>query len=71
MKCRFILLLVLAVVLLVSCSKSKEDIPVAKVNDRVITLAEFERVYNLMDPRYLPKGEGFDKHKAFLETMVA
>jgi len=70
MRVRSALLLLMAAFLLVSCSKSKEETPVAKVNDHVITLADFERVYNLMDPRYLPEGEGFDKHKAFLETMV-
>ncbi len=70
MKARIAFLLLMAALLLVSCSKSKDEIPVAKISDRMISLAEFERVYNLMDPRYLPDGEGFDKHKAFLETMV-
>jgi parvulin-like peptidyl-prolyl isomerase len=70
MKARIALLLLMAALLLVSCSKTKDEMPVAKVNDRVITLAEFERIYNMMDPRYLPEGEGFEKHKAFLETMI-
>ncbi|MFH1755320.1 MAG: peptidyl-prolyl cis-trans isomerase, partial [Candidatus Latescibacterota bacterium] len=70
MKVRIVWVLMIAVMLLVSCSKSKDEIPVAKINDRVISLAEFERVYNSMDPRYLPAGEGFEKQRAFLETMV-
>jgi parvulin-like peptidyl-prolyl isomerase len=60
----------MAALFVTSCSKSKDEIPLVKINDRVISLAEFERIYNLMDHRYLPDGEGFDKHKAFLETMV-
>jgi parvulin-like peptidyl-prolyl isomerase len=70
MKAKIVLLLVMVALPLMSCSKSKDETPVAMVNDRMISLAEFERIYNLMDDRYLPDGEGFEKHKAFLETMI-
>jgi parvulin-like peptidyl-prolyl isomerase len=60
----------LAVVLLFSCSKSKDKIIVAKINDRVITLERFENSYKNVDAKYLPPEGGFAGRRAFLETMI-
>ena len=57
-------------VCLVSCSKSREDIPVAKVKDRVISLATFENTYVRVDPKYLPESRDIDGLVQFLETMI-
>ncbi len=47
---------VITVVLLVfSCSKSKEEALVAKVGDRGITIAAIEKSYSRVEARFLPK----------------
>jgi parvulin-like peptidyl-prolyl isomerase len=56
--------------LLVSCSKNREDLPVAKVGDRVITLGTFEKAYLAVDPKFLSDDTGLEGRKEFLNTMV-
>ncbi len=70
MKLRKTFLLGLAALLVVSCSKSKDKIPVAKIKDQVITLAQFEEAYSRVNPSYLPQAEGFEKLRQFLDTMI-
>lgn len=60
----------LALLAVLSCSKSRDKIPVADVEDRQITLAQFEESYQNVDPRYLPQKGGFEGHKEFLTTMI-
>lgn len=60
----------LAVVFLFSCSKNKDEMVVAKINDRVITLQRFENSYKNVDVKFLPQKGGFEGRKEFLETMI-
>jgi peptidyl-prolyl cis-trans isomerase C len=53
-----------------SCSKNRENLPVAKVGDRVITLGVFEKTYMTVDPKFLPKDTGIEGYKEFLNTMI-
>jgi len=67
---------VLAVVLLglllaLSCSKNREDLPVAKVGDRVIILSTFEKTYFAVDPKFLPDDKEIEGLKEFLNTMIS
>ena len=57
-------------VLAFSCSKNREDLPVAKVGDRVITLSIFEKTYFAVDPKFLPEDKGIEGLKEFLNTMI-
>lgn len=52
------------------CSRSKDKIPVAKVRDRVITLAQFEDSFNRVAPKYLPKKTGYEGLREFLDTLI-
>jgi peptidyl-prolyl cis-trans isomerase C len=63
--------LVLAAVLLSGCgSKSPEDILVAKVNDRQISLDLYQRAWRSVDARYLPQTRDLDCRREFLQTMI-
>lgn len=63
--------LLLAPVLLAGCgSKNPEDILVAKVNDRAISLDLYQRAWAAVDARYLPQTQDLDGRKEFLETMI-
>ncbi|UCG52619.1 MAG: peptidyl-prolyl cis-trans isomerase [Candidatus Latescibacterota bacterium] len=64
------MIVLLPVLLAVSCSKSREDILVAEVADRGISLATFEKTYLAVDPKYLPEDEGLEGLKEFLDTMI-
>ena len=57
-------------VLAFSCSKNREDLPVAKVGDRVITLSIFEKTYFAVDPKFLPEDKGVEGLKELLNTMI-
>lgn len=65
-----VLILLVASLLAASCSKNREELPVAKVGDRVITLGTFEKVWAGMDPNYLPDDTGLEGRKEFLHTMI-
>jgi parvulin-like peptidyl-prolyl isomerase len=62
--------LLLSVLLVVSCSKTNENSPVAKVGDRVITLGTFEKTYWTVDSKYQPEDKGIEGLKEFLNTMI-
>ena len=62
------LLLVMAVSL-VSCT-SREDVVLAEFRDESITVAEFEKAYRTVQPRFLPKATGVEGYKEFLNTML-
>jgi peptidyl-prolyl cis-trans isomerase C len=64
------LILLGACLTLVSCSKNREDLAVAKVGDRVITLGTFEKVYFSVDPKFLSDDTGIEGRKEFLNTMI-
>lgn len=59
-----------SVLLLSSCSRDRENLPVAEVGDRVITLGVFEKSYATVDPKFLPEDQGIEGYKEFLNTMI-
>ena len=54
---------------LTGCSK-REDLKLAEVKDRVITIHDFEDAYGRVKPEFLPKATGEEGKKEFLTTMV-
>ncbi|MEJ2722111.1 MAG: peptidyl-prolyl cis-trans isomerase [bacterium] len=62
--------MVLPLLLVGACSKSKDETPVAKVGDRTITLATYEKTYQAVDPKFLPENRDLDGRKEFLDTMI-
>lgn len=62
-------LAVLVVVAATGCSK-RENLKVAEFKDQVITVADFERAYEKVDPAYLPKATGMEGKMEFLTTML-
>lgn len=56
--------------LLASCGGNRDELPVAKIKDRVITLAEFERAYTTVSPQYLPETRDLAGLKEFLEGLI-
>ncbi len=62
-------LAVLVVVAATGCSK-RENLKVAEFKDQVITVADFERAYEKVDPAYLPKTTGMEGKMEFLTTML-
>ncbi|MBP2680353.1 MAG: PpiC-type peptidyl-prolyl cis-trans isomerase [Candidatus Krumholzibacteriota bacterium] len=62
--------LLLGLLLAASCSKNRDDLPVAKVGDRTITLSVFEKTYFAVDPKFLPEDTGVEGLKEFLNTMI-
>jgi peptidyl-prolyl cis-trans isomerase C len=62
--------LLLGLLLALSCSKNRDELPVAKVGDRTITLSIFEKTYFAVDPKFLPDDTGVEGLKEFLNTMI-
>ena len=63
-------LVALASIALTGCSK-REDLKLAEVKDRVITVFDFEDAYARVSEQFLPKAEAEDeKKKEFLTTML-
>ncbi len=67
---RILLILLAPGLLVVSCSKNREELLVAKVGDRVITLGAFEKAYMTVDPKFLSEDTGIEGFKEFLNTMI-
>lgn len=63
-------LILLSMVVLASCSKDRDELPVAKVADRVITLGVYERTYFAVDEKFLPEDKGIEGRTEFLNTMI-
>jgi peptidyl-prolyl cis-trans isomerase C len=68
--CRALLILLVPGLLVASCSKNKENLPVAKVGDRIITLGTFEKTYFAVDPKFLSDDTSVEGLKQFLNTMI-
>jgi peptidyl-prolyl cis-trans isomerase C len=67
----FLVALMLLPALLTGCgSKSPEDILVAKVNERSITMANYEKAWAAVEARFLPADDDLVGRKKFLETMI-
>ncbi len=67
---RLVCVLWIPLLLVASCSKNAGDSPVAKVEDRVITLAEYEKAINSVGPEYLPPTMDTAGLLEFLDTMI-
>ncbi|MFQ5512529.1 MAG: peptidyl-prolyl cis-trans isomerase [Candidatus Krumholzibacteriia bacterium] len=67
---RVVSVLWIALLLTVSCSKSHDEMIVAKVKDRTISVADFERTYLRVDPKFLPESSDLEGRKEFLDTMI-
>ncbi|HKW15347.1 MAG TPA: peptidyl-prolyl cis-trans isomerase [Candidatus Krumholzibacteria bacterium] len=62
-------LVAIASIALTGCSK-REDLKLAEVKDRVITIHEYEDAYGRVKPEFLPKKTGEEGKREFLDTMV-
>lgn len=54
---------------LTGCSK-REDLKLAEIKDRAITIHDYEDAYARVKPEFLPKKEGDEGKKEFLDTMI-
>jgi parvulin-like peptidyl-prolyl isomerase len=54
---------------LTGCSK-REDLKLAEVKDRVITIKDFESAYARVRKEFLPKETGEEGNRKFLDTMI-
>jgi hypothetical protein len=54
---------------LTGCSK-REDLKLAEVKDRVITVHDYEDAYGRVKKEFLPKKTGDEGKKEFLDTMI-
>ena len=63
-------MLLLVPVLLIGCSKSKEELHVADIGDRVITVADIENLYSKVDPKFLTGGTVEERKMHFLQTLI-
>ena len=64
-----VMVLTLPAMFLAACSAS-EDSPVASVNDRNISMKDYERAWATVDPQFLPATTDLDGRKEFLDIMV-
>src|SRR5262245_15942672 len=62
-------LVAVASIALTGCSK-REDLKLAEIKDRSITIHDYEDAYARVKPEYLPKAEGEEGKKEFLDTMI-
>ncbi len=60
----------ISVFLLAACSKDEHQLPVAKVETRVITLGEFERAINAVGAEFLPSTTELPGLVEFLQKMI-
>ena len=57
-------------VFLAACSKNHEELPVATVADRVITVGDYEKAYSSISPDQLPETTDLAGRKEFLGVMI-
>ncbi len=62
--------LILALALSLASCSSREDVVLAEFRDQTITVAQFEKAYSVVKPKFLPKATGVEGHKEFLTTML-
>jgi parvulin-like peptidyl-prolyl isomerase len=67
---RLIGLIWVPLLLLVACGKRTENLPVAKIQGRVITVGDYEHAYETIKPVFLPKSIDEEGRREFLETMI-
>ncbi|MCZ6766492.1 MAG: peptidyl-prolyl cis-trans isomerase, partial [bacterium] len=64
-----VMMLTLPVMFLAACSAG-EDSPVAEVNDRKISMKDYERAWATVDPQFLPATTDLGGRKEFLDIML-
>jgi parvulin-like peptidyl-prolyl isomerase len=62
-------LVAVASIALTGCSK-REDLKLAEIKDRVITIHDYEDAYARVKPEFLPKKTGEEGKREFLDTMI-
>jgi len=62
-------LVAVASIALTGCSK-RDDLKLAEIKDRVITIHDFEDAYARVKPKFLPKETGEKGKREFLDTMI-
>jgi len=62
-------LVAIASIALTGCSK-REDLKLAEVKDRVITIHDYEDAYGRVKKEFLPKKTGDEGKREFLDTMI-
>lgn len=62
-------LVAVASIALTGCSK-REDLKLAEIKDRVITIHDYEDAYSRVKAEFLPKKTGEEGKKEFLDTMI-
>jgi len=62
-------LVAVASIALTGCSK-RDDLKLAEIKDRVITIHDYEDAYGRVKAEFLPKKTGEDGKKEFLDTMI-
>lgn len=62
-------LVALGLIALTGCSK-REDLKLAEIKDRVITVHDYEDAYGRVKEEFLPKTEGEEGKREFLDTMI-
>ena len=55
---------------MLSCSKNRDEILVAKIKDRTISLSTYENTFVSVDPKFLPETQDLAGLTEFLETMI-
>ncbi|MEE9271251.1 MAG: peptidyl-prolyl cis-trans isomerase [Candidatus Krumholzibacteria bacterium] len=55
---------------MLSCSKNRDEILVAKIKDRTISLSTYENTFVTVDPKFLPDTQDLEGLKEFLSTMI-
>ena len=66
-----LILAALAVVLSAGCSDSNRDqLVIARVEDKEITIGDFEKAVELLDTKYLPETSDLEGKKEMLENLI-
>lgn len=58
------------ILVLASCSKNREELPVATVGDRVITVRDYEKAYSSIGVNRLPQTTDLTGRLEFLDVMI-
>ncbi len=69
MKKAVLFLVALSVVLSAGCSK-REDLVIATVENKEITVADFENAVELLDTKYLPETDDLEGKKEMLDNLI-
>ena len=63
------LVVALSIILSAGCSK-REDLVIATVEEKEITIADFENAVELLDAKYLPETDDLEGKKEMLDNLI-